>query len=53
MYGELLLMTDWWHDPDPDGWTRGEWLAVLGLNALLLVVVAVVWVLESLFVRGE
>ena len=46
-------MTDWFREPEPepDGWTRGEWLAVLVLNALVLVMVVVVWVLESLYVN--
>ena len=43
-------MTDWWHDPDPkpDGWTRGEWLAVLVLPLVALVALVFVRVLQEL-----
>jgi hypothetical protein len=46
---------DWWHEPEPepDGWTRGEWLAVLVLPFCVGVVCVVVWVVETLYARGE
>ena len=45
------MTDDWWHDePEPeDGWTNGEWLAVLFLPLLVAVLVPVVWVLEKLY----
>ena len=49
MYGELFSVTDWWHDPgpEPDGWRRGEWLAVLAPFVGAAVLTVVVWWLEG------
>jgi len=42
---------DWQEpDPEPDTWTNGDWLAVL-IPVVVLVLVPVVWVLETLFAR--
>ena len=43
-------MTDWWHDPEPepDSWTRGEWMAVLGVPALVLLWTAFAMVLDAM-----
>ena len=40
-------MTDWFREPE-DGWTRGEWLAVLVLPLVALVALVFVRVLQEL-----
>ena len=49
-------MTGQWFrepEPEPDGWTNGEWVAVLVGNALVVILVVAVYVLETLFTKGE
>ena len=44
-------MTDWFREPEPepDGWaTHGEWLAVLGVPALVLLWTAFAMVLDAM-----